>query len=173
MSFHYFAYGSVLSLAHAREWCESHALDVTPFLEGARPARLDGWRLVFRVPSRFWQGLVADLVPDPASHVEGVVFTLDDAVRQAVLRKEGVATGLYRENILPVQVGAETLDASVFTAEPARVSEEGPGAARYVESLAEGARERGLSPAWIAFLAGRTKDGGRPPPPGIPLGIKR
>lgn len=172
MSFPYFAYGSVLSLAHAHEWCASHGLDPAPFLAG-RPARLEGFRLVFRVPSRFWQGLVADLVPDAAGAVEGVLFDVPDDARDAVLRKEGVATQLYREHVLPVRAVDVVIDASVFTAEPARVVEEGPGAARYVEALVEGARERGLSEAWRTDLAGRAKDGGRPPPPGITLGLRR
>ena len=61
-TFQYFAYGSVLSPTHAREWCESHGMDVAPFLAG-KAARLDGYKLVFDVPSRFWQGRVANVVP--------------------------------------------------------------------------------------------------------------
>src|SRR4051794_15038395 len=102
--FNYFAYGSVVSLRHAREWCESHALDVAPFLKG-ETARLDGYRLVFDVPSRFWAGLVANIIPDTSAHVEGVLFALDDSARQSVIRKEGVATGLYREIQQEVVVG--------------------------------------------------------------------
>ena len=123
--FHYFAYGSVLSLAHAREWSGSHGLDVAPFLAG-EPARLDGYRLVFDVPSRFWSGLVANLHPDPSAFVEGVLFTLDDSARTAVLKKEGVATGLYREVIEEVTVGARREKASVYVAEESRRTSPGP-----------------------------------------------
>jgi cation transport regulator ChaC len=170
--FHYFAYGSVLSLAHAREWCESHGLEVAPFLAG-RPARLDGYELVFDVPSRFWSGLVADLAPRAGAHVEGVLFTLDDSVRLAVHRKEGVATGLYREHEESVLVDGQAVRASVFSAEPHRRVAAGPASWRYVQSLADGAKERGLSAAWQQQLTTIARDGGVPPPPGVSLGLKR
>ncbi len=170
--FNYFAYGSVLSLAHAHDWCISHGLEVTPFLKG-RPARLDGYRLVFDVPSRFWSGLVANLEPSPGEHVEGVVFTLGDDVREAVLRKEGVATGLYREHEEHVLVAGERVVASVYSAVPSRRVAQGPASARYVEALVEGARERGLSDAWRRKMADIARDGAIPPPPGVSLGVKR
>lgn len=170
--FNYFAYGSVLSLAHAREWCASHALEVGPFLEG-RPARLDGHRLVFDVQSRFWSGLVADLAPAAGDHVEGVVFTLGDDVRLAVERKEGVATGLYREHAQTVQVDGQPVRASVFSAVPDRRVPEGPASFRYVQALVDGAKERGLSQAWQQHLATLARDAGTPPPPGVSLGRRR
>jgi hypothetical protein len=170
--FHYFAYGSVLSPTHAREWCVSHALDVTPFLKG-EPARLNGYRLVFDVPSRFWSGLVADLVPDPKAFVEGVLFTLEDSTRIAVLRKEGVATGLYREIEETVTVGDRQVKASVFLAEPERRVAEGPASFRYADALVEGARERGLSPQWQRIVASVARDDGKPPPPGVSLGVRK
>lgn len=170
--FHYFAYGSVISLAHAREWCESHALDVSPFLQGV-PARLPGYRLVFDVPSRFWQGLVADLAPSPDDHVEGVLFTLQDASRLAVQRKEGVATGLYREVQETVETDGGPVSASVFLAVDERRVAPGPASARYLDALMEGAGERGLSEAWKRTLSAVPRDEGRPPPPGISLGVKR
>lgn len=170
--FHYFAYGSVLSLKHAREWCESHALDVAPFLKG-EPARLNGYKLVFDVPSRFWSGLVADLVPDPTGFVEGALFTLDDSARIAVLRKEGVATGLYREIEEEVLVGDRPVKASVFLAEPDRRVVPGPASFRYAEALLEGARERGLTPEWQKIVGAVQRDDGKPPPPGVSLGLKK
>ncbi len=170
--FNYFAYGSVMSLAHAREWCESHALDVAPFLAG-KPAKLSGYRLVFDVQSRFWQGLVANLEPAPGSVVEGVVFTLDESARESVLRKEGVATGLYREVIEQVSVADQQVTASVFLAEPSRRVAPGPASARYRSALVEGAAERGLSTDWQAFLKGVSRDDGKPPPPGISLGFRK
>jgi cation transport regulator ChaC len=167
--FRYFAYGSVLSLAHAREWCGSHGMDVAPFLAG-KPARLEGYRLVFDVQSRFWAGLVADLVPDAAGAVEGVLFEVPDEAREAVLRKEGVATGLYREHTETIHVDGTTVTASVFSALPGRRVEPGPASWRYVQALVDGARERDLSDAWREQLASVERDGGRPPPPGVSLG---
>jgi len=170
--FNYFAYGSVLSLAHAREWCSSHGMEVEPFLAG-RPALLSGYRLVFDVPSRFWSGRVANLEADAARQVEGVLFELEDDARLAVLRKEGVATGLYRELLLPVTVDGRTVTASVFVAEEDRRVGPGPASSRYLQALREGAVERGLSAAWRAELEQHAADEPRPPPPGITLGVKR
>ena len=170
--FHYFAYGSVLSLDHAREWCLSHGLDVEPFLAG-RPARLDGYRLVFDVPSRYWAGLGANIEPSPGNHVEGVVFTLDDDVRLAVHRKEGVATGLYREESADVSFLDGVTRAFIYRAEPTRRVAPGPASARYLESLIAGARERGLSVDWQAQLRRFSRDDGAPPPPGVTLGLKK
>lgn len=170
--FHYFAYGSVVSLRHAREWCESHALDVAPFLN-AQPARLDGFRLVFDVPSRFWAGLVANIIPDTKTNVEGVLFTLDESARQAVIRKEGVATGLYREIHQEVVVGDKRVMASVFLANDDKRVATGPASTRYAEALLEGAKERGLSAEWQKVLAAVPRDSAKPPPPGISLGFKK
>lgn len=170
--FSYFAYGSVLSLDHAREWCESHALDVKPFLAGV-PARLDGYRLVFDVPSRFWAGLVADLQPDPNSHVEGVLFSIDERDRIAVQRKEGVATGLYREIAVQVLADGKLQPASAFLAVDDKRVPPGPASTRYVESLIAGSHERGLSTEWQRTLASVPKDHGKPPPPGVSLGMKK
>jgi cation transport regulator ChaC len=144
-------------------------MDVTPFLEG-RPARLQGFRLVFDVQSRFWAGLVADLVPDATASVEGVVFTLPEEAREAVLRKEGVATGLYTEHVETVEVDGEKVAASVFSAEPHRRTAEGPASWRYAQAIVDGARERGLSADWQASVALIERDSGRPPPPGVTLG---
>lgn len=170
--FKYFAYGSVLSLAHAREWCESHALPVDVFL-GGTPAVLRGWKLVFDVPSRFWQGRVANLEEASDGVVEGVVFDVPDASRLSVLRKEGVATGLYRELVLAVEASGTVVEASVFVAEPERREAPGPASSRYVDALVAGARERGLSSAWQQQVQALERDEARPPPPGISLGVKR
>lgn len=170
--FRYFAYGSVLSPTHAHEWCASHSLDVGPFLFGT-PARLDDYALVFDVPSRFWQGRVANIVPSPGSHVEGIVFELDDSARIAVIRKEGVATGLYREITVAVRAGDTTVDASAFLANDDKRDVPGPASSRYVDALIEGARERRLSAEWLRHLESIPRDAGRPPPPGISLGTKK
>ena len=97
----------------------------------------------------------------------------DQPVRIAVERKEGVATGLYREHVEVVEIGGQTVRASVFSAEPTRRVAPGPASARYAQALLEGARERGLSAAWQARLAQIARDDGVPPPPGVSLGVKR
>jgi gamma-glutamylcyclotransferase len=149
--FRYFAYGSALSVARTREWCDSHGMDIGPFLAGV-PARLDDWKLEFRVPSRYWQGLVADLVPAPGHAVHGVLFELADDAREAVLHKEGVATGLFREVSVEITAGDRKLTASSFAAEPSRIAAAGPPSTSYLDALITGAQERNLPPEWVATL---------------------
>ena len=151
--FRYFAYGSALSVARTREWCDSHGMDIAPFLAGV-PARLDDHELQFRVPSRYWQGLVADLVPRAGGVVHGVLFELADDAREAVLHKEGVVTGLFREVVVEVLAGDRRVSASSFSAEPARVTAAGAPSATYLDALITGAEERNLPAAWLATLRG-------------------
>src|SRR5438132_6822131 len=92
----YFAYGSVLSRRHLGEWAAEHGVDVRLFARGA-PAVLKGYKLVFDVDSRFWGGKVADIVEDKDGVVHGVLFEIPPPAKDAVLRKEGVPTGLSQE----------------------------------------------------------------------------
>ncbi len=149
--FRYFAYGSALSIARTSEWAESHGMDVAPFIAGV-PARLDGHHLEFRVHSRYWQGLVADLVPAAGESVHGVLFELDDDARAAVLHKEGVVTGLFREITVEVEAGGRRVPASTFAAEPSRVTTPGAPSPTYLDALITGAEERKLPASWVASL---------------------
>lgn len=152
----YFAYGSALSLRHLAEWASEHGVDAQLFAQG-RPAVLRGQRLVFDVESKFWGGKVADLSPDPAGEVHGVLFELPDGAREAVLRKEGVPTGLSLELPVEVDAGGERVAAAAFVARPERRTSPGPGSARLLGYLIEGARERGLPAAWVARLEAEAK----------------
>src|SRR5881227_3216735 len=100
----YFAYGSALSKRHIGEWAAEHGVDVRLFARGA-PAVLRGYKLVFDVESRFWGGRVANLAEDKSSEVHGVLFDIPPPARDAILRKEGVPTGLSQE--IDVTVKAE------------------------------------------------------------------
>lgn len=152
----YFAYGSALSMRHLVEWAAEHGADARLFAQ-ARPAVLRGQKLVFDVESRFWGGKVADLAPDPAAAVHGVLFELPDSAREAVLRKEGVPTGLSVELPVEVEVDAAKVAASAFVARPERRTAPGAGSARLLSYLVEGARERGLPADWIAALEAEAK----------------
>src|SRR2546428_1220912 len=102
--YRYFAYGSALSRRHIGEWAAEHGVDARLFARGA-PAVLRGYRLVFDVESRFWGGRVANLAEDEEAAVHGVLFEIPPPAKDAVLRKEGVATGLSEE--IDVSVEAE------------------------------------------------------------------
>jgi cation transport regulator ChaC len=147
----YFAYGSVLSMRHVGEWAAEHGVDAQLFARGA-PAVLRGHRLVFDVESRFWGGKAADLVEDPAGVVHGVLFELPDAAREAVLRKEGVPTGLSTELTVTVETAGKETQAVAFVARPERRTAPGPASRTLLAYLVEGARERGLPADWVAEL---------------------
>src|SRR3954470_13695819 len=149
--YRYFAYGSALSRRHIGEWAAEHGVDARLFA-GGTPAVLRGYRLVFDVESRFWGGRVANLAEDKDGEVHGVLFEIPPAAQEAVLRKEGVATGLSQEVEVTVQTGAGAVPAKAFVARPEKRGAPGFASARLLAYLVEGARERGLPESWIAFL---------------------
>ncbi len=152
----YFAYGSVLSRRHVGEWAGEHGVDPRLFARGA-PAVLKGYKLVFDVDSRFWGGKVGDLVEDKDSTVHGVIFEIPPLAKDAVLRKEGVATGLFQEIAVTVQAEGKELAAKAFVARPEKRTEQGPASGRYVGYLVEGAKERGLPASWVEELEQHAK----------------
>src|SRR3954471_15596550 len=122
--YRYFAYGSVLSKRHLGEWAGEHGVDARLFARGA-PAVLKGYRLVFDVESRFWGGKVADIVEDENGVVHGVVFEIPPIAKDAVLKKEGVPTGLSQEIDVTVEAEGKQLKAKAFTARPEKRGEPG------------------------------------------------
>ncbi|HEX5950726.1 MAG TPA: gamma-glutamylcyclotransferase family protein [Actinomycetota bacterium] len=51
----------------------------TPGAVMVGPGRLDGYRLVFNVPSRSWGGGAANAVPAPAAHLWGILWEIDES----------------------------------------------------------------------------------------------
>jgi cation transport regulator ChaC len=165
----YFAYGSALSKRHIGEWAAEHGVDVRLFARGT-PAVLRGYRLVFDVESRFWGGLVADLAEDKEGAVHGVLFEIPVPARDAILRKEGVPTGLSQEIDVTVEVEGKKVAAKAFVARPEKRSEPGPASGRLLTYLIEGAQERGLPQAWIDQLKKQSAAPAQPAPG--PVGLK-
>lgn len=56
----------------------------TPNAVAMGAARLDGYRLVFNVPSRSWGGGAANAVPAPGGHLWGVLWEVGEADLQAL-----------------------------------------------------------------------------------------
>ena len=149
--YRYFAYGSVLSLRHVAEWGAEHGVDPRLFAQGT-PAVLRGYELSFDVESKFWGGRVANLSKREGGAVHGVLFEIPDEAKEAVLRKEGVPTGLSQEIDVAVEVAGKEVAANAFSARPERRSAPGAPSARVMSYLLEGARERGLPRSWIEEL---------------------
>ena len=165
----YFAYGSALSKRHIGEWAAEHGVDSRLFARGT-PAVLRGYRLVFDVESRFWGGRVADLAEDKDAAVHGVVFEIPPPARDAILRKEGVATGLSQEIDVTVEAEGKKIAAKAFVARPEKRSDPGPASGRLLTYLIEGAQERGLPQPWIDELKKQSSSPAQQPPG--PVGIK-
>src|SRR5919197_3929849 len=144
--FVWFIYGSSLDRDAFAAGAREHG-PVPPDFSRAFAARLDGWRLCFDVPSRFWGGAVGSLAAAPGSSVEGLASPVPGTARALTDHKEGAASGLYR----PVQVMVEPLHggsptaAITYVANPDRrlASETSPSDA-WLETVIRGARAAGL-----------------------------
>ncbi|MGZ6126464.1 MAG: gamma-glutamylcyclotransferase [Myxococcales bacterium] len=168
--YRYFAYGSALSKRHIGEWAAEHGVDARLFARGI-PAVLRGYRLVFDVESRFWGGRVADLAEDKDGVVHGVLFEIPLPAKEAILRKEGVPTGLSEEIDVSVSAEGKTIAAKAFVARPEKRSEPGPASARLLTYLVEGAQERGLPPSWVEQLRSQAAESPQPPPGRVGLKV--
>src|SRR3989475_9558672 len=167
--YRYFAYGSALSKRHIGEWAAEHGVDARLFARGA-PAVLRGYRLVFDVESRFWGGRVANLAEDEEAAVHGVLFEIPPPAKDAVLRKEGVATGLSEEIDVSVEAEGKRIAAKAFVARPENAGETGPATGRLPADLIQAAQERGLSDSWVDHLRKQAADTPQPAPG--PVGLK-
>jgi gamma-glutamylcyclotransferase len=169
--YRYFAYGSALSRRHIGEWAAEHGVDARLFARGA-PAVLRGYRLVFDVESRFWGGRVADLIEDEDGAVHGVLFEIPLPARDAVLRKEGVATGLSQEIDVRVETADGPTAAKAFVARPEKRGDPGPASGRLLAYLIEGAQERGLPESWVTELRKHAESASPATPPPGRVGLK-
>jgi len=175
--YRYFAYGSVLYVRHLAEWAGEHGVDPRLFAKGTN-AILRGYELVFDVESKFWGGRVANLRQREGGAVHGVLFEIPEEAKEAVLRKEGVATGLSQEIGVAVEVaGNPPVAAHAFVARPERRGAPGAPSGRLMNYLIEGARERGLPQTWIEELERQAAAAAPEKPPGgsagLKLGLKR
>ncbi|MGZ4109994.1 MAG: gamma-glutamylcyclotransferase family protein [Actinomycetota bacterium] len=73
---YFFAYGARMNSDTMR--------DDVPEAVAIGPASLDGYRLVFNVPSRSWGGGAANAVAAPGAHLWGVLWDIGDADMKAL-----------------------------------------------------------------------------------------
>jgi hypothetical protein len=143
----YFAYGSNMqsaTLRGRRGVAYARAL----------PARVPGWRLVFDKPPLLSVGHgFANIVPDAAAEVLGVLFELSVDGLEHVELTEGVRIGNYDA----VEVEARLLGAAgeripARSLSSARRDASLRPSRRYMALLIEGAREHGLPADYVATL---------------------
>src|SRR5579859_3447426 len=149
--FVWFVYGSSLDFDAFATWAREHGYRL-PDPAKAEPARLPGWRLAFNVRSNFWGGVVASVAEAPGETVEGLAWSLPAGALGLVRHKEGVLSGLYEERKAKVAAASGEKEAHLYVAASTRTVPEAKPAARFLETLIKGARERGLSGEWIARL---------------------
>jgi len=92
---------------------------------------------------------VADIQPSSGSIVEGVVWEITAAHRDALDLYEEYPTAYTRGDVVVETFEGKTLTAFAYFAKP--MGSYRPGR-RYLQSLIQGARVHGLSPAYIASL---------------------
>ncbi len=145
----YFAYGFNMQSGHMQTCCPGCTL--------VARARLRDHRLAF---SRWWAawggGGVADIEEAPGETVEGVVWEIGEAHRAALDRFEDYPASYGRKDVTVETVDGRRLLAFAYAARregayrPSRV---------YLAHIVAGAREQGLSPAYVAFLNGIPTEG--------------
>ncbi len=146
----YFAYGSNMqraTLSGRRGIAPTRALAV----------RVPGWRVVFDKPSLL--GLpeaYANLVADAAATAFGVAFHITDDELAHVELTEGVAIDNYRRVEVAVEPLAVVPDAPTraYSLSSDRRDPTRRPSTRYLGIVLDGAREHGLPPHWIEWLAG-------------------
>ena len=112
----------------------------------------------------------ASAAEDEEAAVHGVLFEIPPPAKDAVLRKEGVATGLSEEIDVSVEAEGKRIAAKAFVARPEKRGEPGPASGRLLAYLIEGAQERGLPDSWVDHLRKQAADAPQPPPG--PVGLK-
>ncbi len=138
----YFAYGSNMLAEQMARLC----LGPKP----VGPARLHDHRLVF---NRLWDGwggsAVASIEPRADGVVEGVVWEISEADREALDRFEDFPASYTRQDVTVETFDGRLLPAFTYVARP-----QGTFRPRreYLEQVIAGGRQRGLSPEYLASL---------------------
>jgi gamma-glutamylcyclotransferase len=139
----YFAYGSNL-------WIEQMTERTGPIGQGAhapRIARLDSFRLVFNMHGNDRQ--VFANIMSPGEGVLGVVYRCSsEALRKLDAYEEGYERG-YIEVVLE---NGEKLNAVTYFAKTTHVGDCSQPSAAYLQRILKGARQHGLSDAYIRGL---------------------
>jgi gamma-glutamylcyclotransferase (GGCT)/AIG2-like uncharacterized protein YtfP len=140
----YFAYGANMAESVMTEHCPGHSV--------LGVAELPRHRFAFTRRSVRTGTGVADVVPDPASSVWGVLYEVDDLA--ALDAKEGAGWAYDRVDVEVLIAGA-SIAAVTYKVQTPEAKEVTPSAA-YVAGILAAAHERGLPETYIAELRRRT-----------------
>ncbi|MGV3621496.1 MAG: gamma-glutamylcyclotransferase [Archangium sp.] len=147
----YFGYSTILDRAAFEEWRGQHSYDFFELPEG-KLGEAEDLELTYDFLSRWWGGRVAGLKDAPGKRVYGLVFAIPEKDWSIIQHKEGVVTGMCVERTVKVKVGSDVVEATAFTTNPVRATDEGPVSDRFKDALVRGATAAKLPPEWIASL---------------------
>lgn len=157
---YYFAYGHDLNWRSVAEWCDRHGVRANLPRVEARAAVLQNYRIAFAQYDEYWNGGVADVVPEPGKSVAGGLISIAprtlellEQLHNRVLDFNGREIG--RSQLIDVNVnpyrGGERISAVTFR----RSSfEDGhvPPTSQYIDRMVEAALDLDLSAMWVMQL---------------------
>lgn len=137
----YFAYGSNLNLDQMARRC--------PDAEVVGTVRLDGYQLAFAG--------VATILPDPGSHVDGVLWEISAADERRLDVYEGFPRLYGKESVTVTDKAGNTHEVMAYTMNPPyRDVPEKPGAS-YLYGILAGCEQNGIDPKSVYDAVERTK----------------
>jgi gamma-glutamylcyclotransferase len=143
----YFAYGSNMQSATL---CGRRGIAYHQAIAG----RAVGWRLVLDKPPLVPIGeSFANIIPDPAAEVLGVLYEISAEDLEHIDISEGVLLENYRRIEIPVQpLSAPERHIRAFTLTSEHRDPDLRPSTRYMDLLIAGAVEHGLPAEYVAFL---------------------
>lgn len=102
-TFYYFAYGSCMCPVDLKR---TFSEDTHSYVIG--PGKVPGYRLRFSRLSIRRQCGALDIVPDPTSHVEGVLYQLPWRLSDRLDEREEIPRNGYRREAIAVECGGQT-----------------------------------------------------------------
>lgn len=118
----YFAYGSNLNKRQMRRRC--------PAAVALGRYTLKDWRLVFRT--------VADIIPDAGAKVAGAVWEITAECERSLDAYEGVASGMYRKELIKVETTEGPMDCLVYVMNSTGIA---PPPETYLEAIKQGFKD--------------------------------
>ena len=137
----YFAYGSNMNLDQMARRC--------PDAEAVGAVRLDGYRLAFAG--------VATILPDPGSHVDGVLWEISDADEQRLDIYEGFPRLYGKETITVTDKTGNAHEVMVYTMNPPHRDRVAEPSVPYLTGIVEGCRQNGIDPQSVLDAVERAK----------------
>lgn len=144
----YFAYSTILDRQAFLEWRDQHSYQFFDLPKGQHAEAIDS-DLEFNFLSRWWGGRVAGLVSKPGSSVHGLLFEISSKDWPVIRHKEGFVTGMCVEVPVKVKIADQIVDAIAFATAPNKATDQGPISKRFLDALANGAKQSGLPKEYL------------------------